>query len=58
MNLNTKDIASLTNRSVRTIDTAKFHIRKKLGITKDTSLLSILLAFTNPNPETASEAKA
>lgn len=58
MNLSTKDIASLTNRSVRTIDTAKFHIRKKLGITKDTSLLSILLAFTNPDPETASEAKA
>lgn len=56
MNLSTKDIASLTNRSVRTIDTAKFHIRKKLGITKDTSLLSILLAFTNPHPESESPA--
>ena len=53
MNLTTKDIASLTNRSVRTIDTAKFHIRKKLGITKDTSIFSILLSFTEPGSTSA-----
>lgn len=46
LNLNTKEIATLTNRSVRTIDTAKFHIRKKMNITKDTSILSVLLPFT------------
>lgn len=38
MNMSTKEIASMLNRSVRTIESAKFRLRKKLNIdsTKDT----------------------
>lgn len=46
MNLNTKDIAALLNRSPRTIDTIKFRIRRKMGIPKEVSTLSFLLPFT------------
>ncbi len=46
MNLNTKDIATLLNRSTRTIDTIKFRIRRKMGIPKEVSTLSFLLPFT------------
>lgn len=46
MNLTTKEISALTNRSVRTIETAKFRLRKKLGITKETGLLTFLHQFT------------
>ena len=46
MNLNTKDIATLLNRSPRTIDTIKFRIRRKMGIPKEVSTLSFLLPFT------------
>ena len=49
MNLTTKDIATLLNRSSRTIDTIKFRIRKKLDIPKDVSTLSFLLPFTQAN---------
>lgn len=47
MNMTSKEIAALTNRSVRTIDSIKFRLRAKLGIPKETSTLAFLLAFTN-----------
>lgn len=47
MNLTTKEISALTNRSVRTIETAKFRLRKKLGIGKEQTTLSFLMRFTN-----------
>lgn len=49
MNLNTKEIASLTNRSIRTVDTTKFRIRKKLSIPKEATTLSYLRQFISEN---------
>lgn len=46
MNLTTKEISALTNRSVRTVETAKFRLRKKLDIPKDTNILAFLWQFT------------
>lgn len=45
MNLNTKEIAALTNRSTRTIDTTKFRLRKKMNIPKEETTLSYLWQF-------------
>lgn len=45
MNLSTKEIAMLTNRSIRTIDTIKFRIRKKLNIPGDVTTSSYLRQF-------------
>lgn len=36
LNLTTKEIAELTNRSVRTVDTIRHNLRKKLGISEPT----------------------
>lgn len=49
LNLSTKEIASLTNRSVRTVETMKFRLRKKLGLDRDTSLLAFLQRFNHPS---------
>lgn len=49
MHLNSKEIATLTNRSVRTVDTTKFRLRKKLDIPKDITTLSYLCRFTKEN---------
>lgn len=38
LNLSSKEIAHLTNRSVRTIDNIKYNLRKKLAITESTSV--------------------
>ena len=38
LNLNSKDIARMTNRSVRTVDNIKYNLRKKLAITEPTAL--------------------
>lgn len=37
LNLTTKEIAALTNRSVRTIDTIKYRLHKKLGLTDEST---------------------
>ena len=47
MNMTSKEIASVTNRSIRTIDSIKFRLRSKMSIPKDISTLAFLLAFTN-----------
>ena len=45
----------MTNRSVRTIDTAKFRLRKKLDLPKEVSILSYLRGFTDDPQEIRSE---
>ncbi len=42
MNMSTKEIASLTNRSVRTIDSIKYRLHKRLGLDSGTSTESYL----------------
>jgi len=42
LNLNTKDIATLTSRSVRTIENTRQSIRKKLSLETDTNLVNYL----------------
>lgn len=36
LNLNTKDIAAITNRGIRAVDTAKYRLHKKLGCEEST----------------------
>ena len=36
LNLNTKDIAAITNRGIRAVDTAKYRLHKKLGCEEPT----------------------
>lgn len=38
LNLNAKEIAQLTNRSVRTVDTIKYNLRKKLNVSRSTAV--------------------
>ncbi len=43
LNMSTKDIAVLTNRSIRTIENTRHSIRKKLKLDSDTNLVVFLL---------------
>lgn len=53
LNLSSKEIAELTHRSVRTVDTTKFRLRKKLDLPKEVSTMSYLWGFTAEKaPET------
>lgn len=45
LNLSTKEIAALTNRSQGTIDNARSSIRKKLNLENDSNLTSFLLSL-------------
>ncbi|MFZ4462975.1 MAG: tetratricopeptide repeat protein [Bacteroidales bacterium] len=45
LNLTTKDIAVLTNRSVGTIDNARSAIRKKMNLENDSNLTNFLLSL-------------
>lgn len=38
LNLTTKEIASLSNRSVRTVETVKYRLHKKLGLEEETTV--------------------
>lgn len=58
MNFNTKDIAAMTNRSPRTIDTIKFRIRRKMNIPKEVSTFSFLMNFTKDEPTGAETTNA
>ncbi|MCK5145623.1 hypothetical protein KAR48_02645 [bacterium] len=44
LSMNTKDIAHLTSRSVRTVESTRFAIRKKLGLDKSMQLIPWLIA--------------
>lgn len=45
LNMSSKDISALTNRSVRTIENTRTSIRKKLNLNPQTSLTSYLLSI-------------
>lgn len=45
LNMSTKDIASLTNRSVRTIDSTRLSIRKKLNLSGEINLVDFLMDY-------------
>jgi tetratricopeptide (TPR) repeat protein/DNA-binding CsgD family transcriptional regulator len=46
LNMTTKDIASITGQSVNSLETARYRLRKKLGITnQEVSLVNFLLNF-------------
>jgi len=48
LNLSTKEIAQLMNISVRGVETSRYRLRKKLGLTNDeTSLFDHLIALTS-----------
>lgn len=44
MNLSTKEIASLTNKSVRGIESAKFRLRKKMKLEPEADLFEVIIA--------------
>ena len=48
LNLNAKEIAGITNRSTRTVETAIYQIRKKLGISTDTKIQAFLHQIVSP----------
>jgi DNA-binding CsgD family transcriptional regulator len=43
MNLSTKDISELTGTSTRTVETARYRIRKKLGLASEDNLVGFLI---------------
>lgn len=43
LNLTTKEIAILTNRTVRGVETSKFRLKKKMGLEQDDNLMEILV---------------
>ncbi len=45
LNMTSKDIAAITNRSIRTIESTRNSIRKKFGLNPDESLATYLLEF-------------
>ena len=45
MNMSTKDIASLMNITVRGVELARYRLRKKLGLNRETNLVSYLESY-------------
>ncbi|MDX9773571.1 MAG: triple tyrosine motif-containing protein [Bacteroidales bacterium] len=45
MNMSTKEIAPLMNISVRGVEICRYRVRKKMGISRDTNLTTLLLSF-------------
>ncbi|MCH7407679.1 LuxR C-terminal-related transcriptional regulator [Belliella aquatica] len=49
LNMSTKDIAELLNRSVRTIETTRANIRRKMTLESQDNLVSFLMGFVDSN---------
>ena len=45
MNLSSKDIASMMNMSVRSVEMARYRLRQKLGLTRESNLSDFLQNF-------------
>lgn len=46
MNLSVKEIAEMTHRSVRTVESIRYSLRRKLGITEDTGAFMRMVSST------------
>jgi len=46
LNISSKEIGELTNRSIRTIEFTRFNIRKKMNLSADENLVKHLILFT------------
>ena len=46
LNISSKEIGELTNRSVRTIEFTRLNIRKKMNLSTDENLVKHLILFT------------
>jgi DNA-binding CsgD family transcriptional regulator len=44
LNLSTKELAEILNKSARTIENARFSIRKKMGLKPEDNLVAQLIA--------------
>ncbi|MFO0415377.1 MAG: triple tyrosine motif-containing protein, partial [Bacteroidota bacterium] len=51
MNLSTKEIAQLTNISIRGVEISRYRLRKKMGISSDISLFDYLIELQNKNSD-------
>lgn len=49
LELSTKEIATVTNRSTRTVETVRYRLRKKLNIPEGQTLESYLASLANPD---------
>jgi DNA-binding CsgD family transcriptional regulator len=47
MNLNTKEIASLLNISVRAVEQSRYRLKKRIQLNKDDDLSKYISSFTN-----------
>lgn len=50
LNMNTKDIARMTNLSVRGVETARYRLRRKFGLDGKVSLTQFLIDFESKSP--------
>ena len=51
MNLSTKEIAQLSNISVRGVEISRYRLRKKMGIGSEISLFDYLIEIQDKNPD-------
>lgn len=49
LNLSTKDIAKLTNLTIRGVETARYRLRRKFGLSSQESLVQFLIDIKNDN---------
>ena len=52
LNISSKEIGELTNRSVRTIEFTRYSIRKKMNLSTDENLVKHLILFTEDGIDT------
>jgi DNA-binding CsgD family transcriptional regulator len=57
LNLSTKELAEILNKSVRTIENTRFSIRKKMGLGQDDNLVGKLIAMENTATSAVDKSK-
>lgn len=51
LNISTKEIAEMLNKSIRTIETTRYSIRKKMGLDGNENLVSFLISLKNESKQ-------